>query len=246
MNRLAAPLIVLLVMLVSCGGALAPTDALSAPSSMSATQPARPRAAALTTARAVAAPELCVSTGRLDVAGASSRLHVDSGAMRAVIAGDDSSVAELDFIYRGPSTQTTPLASGELRRQIGLKLRAKDTCNVVYVMWHAAPDEGIAVSVKNNPGKSTHEACGDQGYVNLRATSAAIVPRLLPNERHVLRAEIAGTTMRVLVDGAAAWSGTLPPQAFTFSGPAGLRSDNGVFDFDLRVMQPRLASARCH
>jgi hypothetical protein len=187
-----------------------------------------------------------VSTGRVEAAGATSRLRVDAGAMRAVIAGDTSAAAELDFTYRGPSTRTVPLANGEIRRQIGLKLRAKDTCNVVYVMFHAAPSNGIAVSVKHNPGKSTHEACGDGGYMNLRPASAGAVPRLEPNERHVLRAEISGTTLRVLVDGSLAWTGTLPPEAFTFDGPVGIRSDNGVFDFDLRVVQQKTAAARCH
>jgi hypothetical protein len=196
--------------------------------------------------RSVAAPELCVSTGKVGPASAAARLRVDSGAMRAVIAGDESSIAELDFTYRGPSTETTPLADGEIRRQIGLKLRAKDTCNVAYVMWHAAPADGIAVLVKHNPGKSTHEACGDQGYITIKPTSAGVVPVLRPNERHLLRAEIAGTTLRVLVDGALAWTGTLPSQAFTFNGPVGIRSDNGVFDFDLRVIQPKAAAARCH
>ena len=246
MSRVPSRHLVLLTLAAaSCGGALAPTEAISAPSAMSERQPARPPAFLASAVRAVAAPELCVSTGRVDAAGASSRLHVDSGAMRAVVAGDDSSVAELDFTYHGPSTQTAPLASGELRRQIGLKLRAKDTCNVVYVMWHVAPDDGIAVSVKNNPGKSTHEACGDQGYIFVQPATRGPLPSLRPNERHLLRSEVSGTTLRVLVDGAVVWAGPLPSPAFTFNGPAGIRSDNGMFDFDLRVVQPRATGARC-
>jgi hypothetical protein len=222
-------LLSLAVAAAGCAGGLASPRALSAPG----------------TVRAVAAPELCVSAGRVD-ATAASPLHVDSGGMRAIVAGDESAVAELDFTYRGPSTETVPLASGELRRQIGLKLRAKDTCNVVYVMWHVAKPGGIAVSVKQNPGQSTHEACADRGYVNVRPDSTPVAPVLRPNERHVHRAEIAGTTLRVLVDGTPAWTGALPSQAFTFTGPAGVRSDNGKFDFDLRVLQPRAAGARCH
>lgn len=244
MREIPSHLVFLAAAAASCGGVLAPGPALSAPSAMSATHAVRPRDLALATVRAVGASELCVSTGRVAPSGA-SRLHVDSGAMRAVIAGDSSSVAELDFTYRGPSAQTAPLASGELRRQIGLKLRAKDTCNLLYVMWHIDPSDGLAVSVKHNPGKSTHEACGDHGYSNLRPTASAPVPRLRPNERHILRAEIDGSALRVLVDGAVAWSGVLPSEAFTFNGPAGVRSDNGVFDFDVRVLQARAAGARC-
>jgi hypothetical protein len=101
------------------------------------------------------------------------------------------------------------------------------------------------VSVKYNPGKSTHEACGDGGYISVQPTTSAPVPRLKPNDRHLLRGEIIGTTLRVLVDGKVVWSGPLPAQAFTFNGPAGVRSDNGAYDFDLRVIQPRAAGARC-
>ena len=196
-----------------------------------------------TASRLVAGSELCVSAGRVNPL--ASHLHVDSGGMRAVVAGDVSSAAELEFTYRGPSAETAPLASGELRRQIGLKLRAKDTCNVVYVMWHLEPTPGIAVSVKSNPGASTHQQCGDHGYINLRPTTSALVAPILRDEAHALRAEIQGDVLRVLADGVVVWAGALPPQAFAFDGPAGIRSDNGAFDFDIRVPHLRATAARC-
>ena len=196
-----------------------------------------------TTVRPVAASELCVSSGHVNPL--ASHLHVDSGGMRAVIAGDVSNAAELDFTYRGPSMETAPLASGELRRQIGLKLRARDSCNVVYVMWHVEPTPGIAVSVKSNPGAATHQQCGDHGYINLRPTTSAPVAPIRSGEAHALRAEIQGTVLRVLADGAVVWTGALPAQAFAFEGPAGIRSDNGAFDFDIRVPHPRATAAHC-
>lgn len=259
MRTVPTRVLALVTVAASCAGALTHTPALSAPAAAGTAKKAVTAPVPTTTAkqsaqestravpipkiRAVGQPELCVTSGKVDTA--ASRLHVDAGAMRAVIAGDDSSVAELDFTYRGPSAQTAPLANGEIRRQIGLKLRAKDTCNVTYIMWHAAPTEGIAVSVKYNPGKSTHEACGDGGYISVKPTSSSPVPHLKPNDRHLLRGEIIGTTLRVLVDGAVVWTGPLPSQAFTFNGPAGVRSDNGAYDFDLRVIQPRATGARC-
>ena len=71
-------------------------------------------------------------------------LAIDTPSSRAVVrtapvSGADQA-AEIRFRYVGPSKADKPLASGELRRQIGLKLRAADSCNVVYVMWHIAPD----------------------------------------------------------------------------------------------------------
>src|SRR5262249_51790736 len=98
----------------------------------------------------VGSSRLCVTSGRVSARDART-LSVESAGMRAVVARDSSRSAEIAFVYRGPSATTSPLASGELRRQIGLKLRAADTCNVVYVMWHVDPTPGVFVSVKHNP-----------------------------------------------------------------------------------------------
>jgi hypothetical protein len=194
-------------------------------------------------ARSVSAAELCFSQAR--VAREGDWLHVDAGGMRAVVAGDASPFAELDLVYRGPSTKSTPLASGELRRQIGLKLRAKNTCNVVYVMWHAEPTGGIHVSVKQNDGASWHAECGDHGYVNVQPTRSTRVRAIAPDERRRLRAAIDGSTLRIEVDATQVWEGELPAGALSFDGPAGIRTDNGIFDFDLRVPQARTPGARC-
>jgi len=193
--------------------------------------------------RTVAASELCTSSGHLEAR--QSLVHVDSGCMRTVIAGDSSATAALEFTYRGPSPQTVPFASGEVRSQIGLKLRAKDTCNIVYVMWYAAPGKGVHVSVKNNPGQSTHAECVDRGYHAVAPEWSAPVPIVQVNEKRVLRAAIEGQVITVHVDGALAWKGTLPAEAFTFDGPVGVRSDNGVFDFDLRVARPHREGVHC-
>ena len=182
---------------------------------------------------------LCVTSGKLVTRGPQVA-RVDVGGMRGVVAGSTGQVAEVEFTYLGPSATTVPLASGELRRQIGLKLRAKDTCNVVYVMWHVSPTPGVAISVKHNPGASTHTACGAGGYENLKSTTPTKpAPELRVGERHSLHAEIDGRILRVTADGALAFEAPLPAEAFTFDGPAGVRSDNGAFDLELRV--PALA-----
>lgn len=178
--------------------------------------------------------ELRASAGRLEAAGAGV-YRVDVPGMRAEAPGDEGRRAELAFVYRGPTTRDVPLASGELRRQIGLKLRAADTCNLVYVMWHVEPKPGIAVSVKRNPGMHTHAECGARGYLNVRPESRAELPPVRAGERHLLAADLEGDILSVWADGTLAWRGALPPEARALRGPAGVRSDNGVFELALRI-----------
>jgi hypothetical protein len=164
--------------------------------------------------------------------------HVDSGAMRAIVPGSTGRAAELVFVYRGPAAEVVPLANGELRRQLGLKLRAQDTCNVLYVMWEIEPRPHIVVSMKRNPGRSTHASCGARGYVSLKPRDYGVTPPVLGSgsgQRHTLHAEIDGRSLQVRADGRTVWEGDLPPEVFAFDGPVGMRSDNVVFDFELRV-----------
>lgn len=185
---------------------------------------------------------LCVSSGRVDSPGA-RRFHIDAGGVRAVVAGDHGTAAEIAFIYRGPSSTPVPLANGELRRQIGVKLRARDTCNVVYVMWHIAPSSGIFVSVKHNAGASTHRECGASGYINVKPESSTPPSLIERDDLHRLRADLRGGVLEVMADDVLVWRGRLPSEAFAFDGPAGLRTDNGIFDLELRV--PGGAASSC-
>jgi hypothetical protein len=196
--------------------------------------------------QAVASSAICVANGRrFDSAPADHQLHIDAGGLRAFIAGDHSATAEIAFTYRGPSKVDAPLANGELRRQIGLKLRAQDTCNVVYVMWHVDPASGVAVSVKRNESADTHRECGAGGYINVQPEASKRVPAILRDVAHVLRADLEGEELRVTADSVVVWRGRLPAAAFTFDGPVGIRSDNGAFDLELRVPGGAAATARC-
>jgi hypothetical protein len=174
---------------------------------------------------------LCVTNG--DVASLSGgRLAIDTPSSRAVVRWSTAQTAEIRFRYLGPSETSKPLASGELRRQIGIKLRAQDTCNLVYVMWHIAPDARIAVSVKRNPGKHSHAECGATGYVNIRPWREAAAPKLQPNESHVLRAELSGEEVTVTADGMVVWGGSLGNGIATMDGPVGFRTDNARFELE--------------
>src|SRR6202521_3537144 len=175
--------------------------------------------------RRIDAHELCVTNGAVQTL-PDGRLAIDTPSSRAVVTPPTAQTAEIRFNYLGPSESSKPLASGELRRQIGLKLRAQDTCNLVYAMWHIEPDSRIAVSVKRNAGEHTHEECDARGYVNVKARTSVAMPRILSGESHTLLAELHGTDLTVVADQRVVWVGILGRDIFNFDGPVGFRTDN--------------------
>lgn len=184
------------------------------------------------TLRIVGRTELCVTQGAI-AARPSGRLVSTGPRMRAVLAATTPSIAELRFTYLGPVLDAEPLGSGQMRRQIGLKLLAQDACNVIYVMWRFEPEARLVVSVKRNPGKRTSRECGNEGYTNVKPRRATPVPALSPGASHALRAAIEEGTLRVFVDEELAWEGPLGAEALSFQGPVGVRIDNGQFELDL-------------
>lgn len=155
---------------------------------------------------------------------------IEDPTMRGYARGTGGDAAQLTFTYKGESLETRQLASGQERRQIGLKLRAQDGCNVVYVMWRLDPAPKLDISVKYNPGKRTHEQCGADGYTKVKPYKKPFVPAFEYGKTHTLRAEIVGNELFAWVDGKLLWQGRLPDSAKTFTGPAGMRSDNVRFD----------------
>jgi hypothetical protein len=176
----------------------------------------------------------CVTLGRVDAA-ADGRARVTAAKMRAVVPRSDGNAAELLFVYRGPSDDAAPLASGEMRRQIGIKLRAEDGCNLVYVMWRLEPKARIVVSLKRNAGQRAHRECGTRGYRNLTPGDGIATPPLVPGDTHSLAAEMIGAQLRVRADGAIVWQGEVGADAAALRGAAGIRTDNGKFDVELRA-----------
>lgn len=204
--------------LATASGGRAPVKAAS-PSASPSLQPVR---------RA----DLVVTSGTID---GDQELRLRDPTIRATVGLVPRSGIEAKLVYLGPSAVSVPLASGELRRQFGFKLRAHDGCNVVYVMWHIEPDVGLHVSVKSNPDAGGGD-CGDRGYASVAPSwTRAALPPLVIGGRRTLSARIVGSELQVDADGAAAWRGTLPAQAFAFDGPVGIRSDNGQFNVSLRV-----------
>lgn len=165
--------------------------------------------------------ELCVTRGAIEQAA------ITQPTVRAFAPNASGDAAQLSFTFKGDAQTARALANGQERRQVGLKLRAQDGCNVVYVMWRLDPKPKLDVSVKINPGKRTHEECGADGYVKVRPLRRpSSPPALVSGASHTLRAEIQGDDLYAWIDGALAWHGRLPDEARALKGPAGLRTDN--------------------
>ena len=164
--------------------------------------------------------DLCVTRGAI------ADRAIAEPTVRAFAPSAGGDAAQLAFTFKGDATTTRALASGQERRQLGLKLRAQDGCNVIYVMWRLDPKPKLDISVKHNPGKRTHEECGAEGYTKVKPSRHGAVPALVAGEAHTLRAEIVGDELHAWIDGQLAWQGTLPAVAHELAGPAGLRTDN--------------------
>ena len=174
-----------------------------------------------------------VTDGKIEKA-AGNRLMVVSKEMRATLR--KSSAAQnvaVKFTYLGPTREVAHLGNGEVRHQFGIKLKAQDICNLVYVMWNF-DSQKIAVSVKLNPGQRTHEECLDRGYINDIKPQLWVPPPIVNvGEAHTLSAKLEQQELTVEADGTVVWRGTLVPVVLEFKGPIGIRSDNAqvVFDF---------------
>lgn len=177
--------------------------------------------------------------------GAIEARAITQPTVRAVATGGGDA-AQLAFTFLGASATSRALANGSLCRQLGLKLRAQDSCNVIYVMWRLDPSPELDVSVKHNPGMRSHAECGAAGYVMVQPSHLlGVLPVLVEGASHTLRAEIVGDELFAWVDGALIWQGRLPVQAALIAGPAGLRSDN-VALANLELSAPRRIGPHPH
>jgi hypothetical protein len=175
----------------------------------------------------------CVTLGEVEPS-PSGGLRIDGPKVRAVTAGDPSR-GELRFVYHGPTAVTAPLASGDVRRQIGLKLRAESGCNLLYVMWRLEPEARLVVSTKRNPGQRLHAECGTHGYTNLEAARSAPLPAVAAESAHVLRASLVGERLTVEADGRVVWEGKVSAGAVPAGGAVGFRTDNVRAEVEMRV-----------
>jgi hypothetical protein len=186
--------------------------------------------------------DLCVTEGAIDKL-PGRQLSVTVPKMRAYLNVSTAQSVEARFTYLGSTGNEARLGSGELRRQFGLKLRAQDACNLVYVMWRIEPESKLVVSVKSNPGLHTSAQCGNRGYRNIKPRHGIPVPTLRSGDSHVLRAEMDGAEMKVFVDNSLVWDGSVGAEVLSLDGPVGIRSDNARLHIELRAAQPLQAQA---
>ena len=184
------------------------------------------------------AASLCVTEGKIRELD-NGRASVSVPKMRAYAQQGGSDFADLQFLYRGPTQELQALASGARRVQLGLKLRAQDACNLLYVMWRVEPRAELVVSVKSNPGERLSSECGNHGYRDLKPQLGSPLPRLVDGEPHRLRAEIRSEELWVFADEHAVWRGPLDSNAKRLHGPVGLRTDNASIEFALGVGESR-------
>jgi hypothetical protein len=188
---------------------------------------------------AAAHDNLCVTKGA--IAGG----KVSAPTVRAVALDSGGDRASLAFRFRGDSERVRALASGQERRQLGLKLRAENGCNLVYVMWRLDATPRLEISVKRNPGARTHADCGANGYTKVKAAASHPPPALEPDSTHTLRAEITGDDLTAWIDDHEIWRGALPDAVRGLVGPAGLRSDNVAYEI-VELSAPGHAASEEH
>jgi hypothetical protein len=176
--------------------------------------------------------DLCVTEGALETS-ADGTLMVSASKMRAFAKLRVADGAETRFTWLGPTAAESRLGSGEVRQQFGLKLRALDACNLIYVMWRLAPESKLVVQTKSNPGQHTSAECTNHGYRTLKPRRSAPLPPLQPGQTHVLRAQIDGAQLSASVDGRNVWQGDIAGSAAVGEGPVGVRSDNARVGFTL-------------
>jgi len=167
---------------------------------------------------------------------------------RAVRTSGEHSRAVLQFRYRGPSEKTAPLDSGAVIQQIGLKMRAMNTCNLLYIMWRIQPTEEIYIAIKRNPGKSKYADCGANGYIVLgRVPLKPLGITAATQKTHRLGVSVTQIEGRypceVTIDGRRVWSDDIDAKQISdIKGPVGIRSDNGSFIFKLLVSDVEISS----
>ena len=173
----------------------------------------------------VAPSQVCVTNGEISKQN-DKTFTIESPSSRAVAKSSDDNFGAIEFEYLGPTSKDAPLASGRIVRQLGVKLNARDSCNVVYIMWNIDPDVGVQISTKVNPTKSTHAQCGVKGYKLIYESKPGEIPAIRIGEPRRLEAALKDRILTVKIDDKDVWHGDIGADAVKSSGYSGIRTDN--------------------
>lgn len=182
--------------------------------------------------------DFVVTTGALNPL-QGSRIGIDQPQVRSHLTGTHPQIFQVDFDYEGPTATEIPLGSGDIARQVVVYMRYANICNNVTAQWRffrTNQQPSFVVQVKRNPGQDQSTECGNQGYTTVAPlfvdNELAVVN---PGDRKRMLVEIVEDLLTIHAGQSQVWRGQLPPTAFEFSGPPGLRSDNASLAMQLRV-----------
>ena len=176
--------------------------------------------------------DLCVTEGTLETS-SNGRLSVNVSKIALLRESRDVRHGGAAIHLSGPTAATSALGSGAVRTQFGLKLRAQDACNLVYVMWRVQPVSELVVSLKSNPGRARVRNARTTAIKTSSRKPAGRFPSLAPGNSHKLRGEIQEQELRAYVDDKLVWRGLLNSTAVNLRGPVGMRTDNAHLEFNL-------------
>jgi hypothetical protein len=125
--------------------------------------------------------------------------------------------------------------SGELRKQIGIKLYARNSCNVLYIMWRMGDSPSLVISYKYNPQDQEHRECGNHGYTTLQHLPIPL-SALKNKERSKydysqITVFMKQQTLHVYLNGLFFTQVNIPSFVILPQSPEGVRIDNGHFLF---------------
>lgn len=173
--------------------------------------------------------ELCVTSGKLH-ATPDGRWFSTRPALRATAVRSAGHYASLAFRHLGSTEHEKRLGSGIERRQLGVKLLSRDSCNVVYAMWRFDEPASVVASVKTNPDFAHHSECGNRGYRNLRPLWQAPVESPQIGSVHELSATLQRDVLEVRIDRRPVLRALVNGARAPTLGASGLRSDNVRFE----------------
>lgn len=143
----------------------------------------------------------------------------------------------LEVKYNGKTRKKKPLKSGIIERQVCLKLKSPNTCNVLYICWNGVDigEEFINIQTKRNASILKRKCrglgkCDGEGYDQPIATIQLQNKTLLDQKFHTLSAQIVKSEKRLIVcvDNAIVYRG-LFDLPIELNGTSGIRSQNGKF-----------------